>query len=448
MKHQRGWLTLLCFVLSHCVNAQDVKFKTEWLDQPKKYAKQIENSFFTYQIPQFNISHFNSYTILENGYAKSEIVNRSAFKGIPENYYPDTIIFIYTQYPKNINFWLTNYHALLAERLKVLFRLDEDFNSEKITYKILLQTNCNSEDEARKLFHGIAIHYSPFHSNEIKKEPGSLKSDSTASQTKADSIRDNSETTQNNQAIRKINSFIANNGGITDSVVYKVFARHAEWDKCLVIMDWTGSMYPYGAQAVLWHSLNLKKSGIKYFVFFNDGNNEKKKRIGKTRGVYFEKAENINKIINLLSKVKSKGNGGDPEENDLEAVIKGMRKFQDFKNIILIADNNSCMRDYCLISEIKAPIKVILCGTYTGINPQYLNLAYKTNGSIHTIEDDINDFYNHTKSDATFMIDGSEYRYNSRKDLFEYVAKTEKDDPHYCEPFYKKKKCKCEKLQE
>ena len=108
-----------------------------------------------------------------------------------------------------------------------------------------------------------------------------------------------------------------------------------------------------------------------------------------------------------MSKVKAKGNGGDPEENDVEAILKGIQKYPDFKNLILIADNNSCMRDYCLVKDIKVPVKVVLCGTYSGINPQYINLAYKTKGSIHTIEDDISDFYNRTNTDATFMIDGS-----------------------------------------
>ena len=183
------------------------------------------------------------------------------------------------------------------------------------------------------------------------------------------------------------------------------------------------------------------------FVFFNDGNMERRKKIGRTRGIYFEKAENINKVISLLSKVKAKGNGGDPEENDLEAIIKGIQKYPDFKEVILIADNNSCMRDYCLFKEIKVPLKIILCGTYTGINPQYINLAYKTGGSIHTIEDDISDFYNKTQSDAIFMIDELEYRFDKKRDLFEYVAKTDKTDPHYCEPFYKKRNCKCESIQ-
>ena len=421
--------------------SQQVKFHQEWLDNPAKYSTEIEEVFTSDTIDTFQKEEYKSFAILENGYAKSKIKNTADWKGIPSGFYADTIIFIYTQYPKNINFWLTNYHTLLAQRLKNLFKLSPDLNSEQTKFKILLQTSCNTDDEAKKMFHGIAIHLAPIKSEPVKQQENIIKQ-----QVYDDTLKNNKHTDQNTITTRKINSFIANNGGITDSVVYKIFSRHPEWDNCLVIMDWTGSMYPYGAQAVLWHSLNLKQSGIKYFVFFNDGNMEKRKKIGRTRGVYFEKAENINKIIGLLSKVKAKGNGGDPEENDVEAILKGIQKYPDFKNLILIADNNSCMRDYCLVKDVKVPVKVVLCGTYSGINPQYINLAYKTKGSIHTIEDDISDFYNRTNTDATFMIDGSEYRYNTKRDLFEYLAKPEKDDPHFCEPFYKKKKCKCEKL--
>jgi len=421
--------------------AQQVKFQQEWLDNPAKYSSEIEDIFTSDSVRAFQKEEYKTFTILENGYAKSQIKNTADWKGIPSGFYADTIIFIYTQYPKNINFWLTNYHTLLAQRLKNLFKLSSDLNNEHTVFKILLQTECNTDEEAKKMFHGIAIHLAPVKSESVKQQENIIKQ-----QVYDDSLKNIKHSDQNTIATRKINSFIANNGGITDSVVFKIFSRHPEWDNCLVIMDWTGSMYPYGAQAVLWHSLNLKQSGIKYFVFFNDGNMEKRKKIGKTRGVYFEKAENINKIIGLLSKVKAKGNGGDPEENDVEAILKGIQKYPDFKNLILIADNNSCMRDYCLVKDIKVPVKVVLCGTYSGINPQYINLAYKTKGSIHTIEDDISDFYNRTNTDATFMIDGSEYRYNTKRDLFEYLTKPDKDDPHFCEPFYKKKKCKCEKL--
>ncbi len=422
--------------------AQETKFDAEWINEPKKFVNEIENAFDTELTGVYVIAPSSNSIILENGYAQSELKNPALWKPLGTGFKVDTISLIYTQYPKDKNFWLTDYHLLLAQRLKVLFTLDPSLNNENIHYKIILQTACNSDKEARTFFHGVSITYS-----EIKKAEEVIKSDSVKNENTLQPIVSEIKKAEPSAESKKISNFINSNGGMLDSTVFNVLNRHPEWNKCLVIMDWTGSMYPYGGQAVLWHSLNFNKSGLKYFVFFNDGDNDTRKKIGRTGGIYFEKAENLKKIVNMLNRVKMKGNGGDTEENNLEAIIKGIQKYPDFNNVILIADNNSCMRDYCLLNEITVPVKVILCGTYTGINPQFLNLAYKTKGSIHTIENDIYDLYTHSKSDATFMIDGNEYHFNSKRDIFEYNQKVDKDDPHFCDPFYKKKKCKCEKIK-
>ena len=60
-----------------------------------------------------------------------------------------------------------------------------------------------------------------------------------------------------------------------------------------------------------------------------------------------------------------------------------------FNELILIADNSACVRDYRLCDSIHVPVKVILCGTPNGINPMFINLAARTKGSLHTIEEDI-----------------------------------------------------------
>jgi hypothetical protein len=435
------FLLLIVITIPVQVSGQNIKFMNQWFANPHKYAAQIENNFIVEKISQFQRKNDSNTVILENGYASAQIKNPTNWKPLTTAFRVDTIQFIYTEYPKEQSFWLTNYHTLLAARIKALFALDTSLNNHDIVFQIILQTQCNSDAEARKMFHGIAVHFFP-----VAQDSAAINIKNAANILTPATPHTNTKAEENILESRKINSFISNNGGINDSIVFKVFERHPDWKKILVVMDWTGSMYPYGGQAVLWHSLNIKRSGMKYFVFFNDGDNNKKKKVGRTGGVYFEKAENLKKIVNMLSKIKAKGNGGDTEENDLEAVVKGIQKFPDFENLILIADNNSCMRDFCLLNEIKVPVKVILCGTYTGINPEYLNLAYRTKGSIHTIEDDISDFFAHTNSDASFMIDGSEYRFNRKKDLFEYLQKPEKDDPHYCEPFDKRKPCKCESV--
>src|SRR5690554_4643938 len=70
-------------------------------------------------------------------------------------------------------------------------------------------------------------------------------------------------------------------------------------------------------------------------------------------------------------------------------LLEAQKKYPHAKEIILIADNHSPIRDYSLIKDIKVPVRVILCGTKFNINNQYLNLARKTGGSVHTINEDL-----------------------------------------------------------
>lgn len=428
---------LFLFALNSISLFAQPRFPANVLQRPQKYSNEIESAFKVIKVHEFIPSDSDNKILLENGYASALIKNPE--KLVKDEKIADTVKIIFTNYPADKNFWLTDYHILLSQRLKELFKLNEALNDESINYLIVLQTNCKTDNEARNMFHGIEISYHPQIEEGIKLNP----TDSVV-EIKTEGTTDPVV----NIEAKRISNFIYSNGGLSDSTVLKVLERNKHWKKALVVIDWTGSMYPYGGQAVLWHSLNLKTSGLKYFVFFNDGNNEVRKKIGRTGGIYFEKAENIKKLVNLLNKVKIKGNGGDAEENNLEAIIKGMQKFPGFEEIILIADNNSCIRDFCLLNEINVPVKVVLCGTYSGINPQFLNLAYKTNGSIHTIEEDIDDLRSRKNSNADWTIDGTEYRYNLKRDLFELVIMPDKDDPHYCEPFYKKRKCKCEKLKQ
>lgn len=428
------------FSVSFSCSGQDLKFKKSWLLHPEKYSGDLEESFGRREITRFIPHLLPDHVLMQNGYASALINNPGSWKH-SNAVIVDTVNIIFTSYPPDKNFWLTNYYYLLSQRLQNLFNLDSMLNSSSVTYNLVLQTGCKTEEEAKEFFHGIEI---VFHPKSLMVKNDSVVTAVVTEPTQtvippphyADAPAES----------KRITSFINSNGGLIDSTVMRVLQRNRQWKNALVIMDWTGSMYQYGGQAVLWHSLNFKTSGLKYFVFFNDGDNKRRKPVGKTGGIYFEKGDNLKRLVNLLNRVKMKGNGGDTEENDAEAIIKGIRKFSGFTEVILIADNNSCIRDFCLLHEITFPVKVILCGTYSGINPQFLNLAYRTGGSIHTIEEDIYDLYTRKKSDASFMIDGTEYHFDQKKDLFEYNLKPDKDDPHFCEKFYRKKKCKCDKL--
>lgn len=177
-----------------------------------------------------------------------------------------------------------------------------------------------------------------------------------------------------------------------DSTVFNVLGRHPEWTKASLVLDWTGSMYGYGAEAILWHAMNEERSGIEQVFFFNDGDNKKnrKKVPGYTGGVYQVAAKPAEKAMKYFQKVKQKGNGGDSPENDIEALITAISKAPEAKEIILVADNMSCIRDFALLSCLNRPVRIILCGTQRGINHQYLNVAWKTQGSVHTKQSDFN----------------------------------------------------------
>jgi hypothetical protein len=105
-----------------------------------------------------------------------------------------------------------------------------------------------------------------------------------------------------------------------------------------------------------------------------------------------------------------RGEGGDPPESVVEPILTALKKVRKPDNIILIADNWAKVRDLSLITRVKVPVRVILCGVYEGmeINTDYLNIAYKTKGSIHTIEQDISELINQT-SGKKFNINGFEY---------------------------------------
>lgn len=182
-----------------------------------------------------------------------------------------------------------------------------------------------------------------------------------------------------------------------DSVVSKVLNSHPQWKELLVITDWTGSMYQFGAQVVAWHKQKINEKRIKHLILFNDGNDyhyfdsDHPKPVGKTGGIYYVDPQNIQDVIDLMKQVMESGDGGEIPENNIEAILAGQQKYaKDYRKIVMIADNGAAIRDVALLNEMKEPIHIILCGYYKYINPDYLTLAWKTGGSVHTINREVN----------------------------------------------------------
>jgi hypothetical protein len=279
---------------------------------------------------------------------------------------------IFTKYPFDKKDWITHYDSLLHNRIQSIRRLEPSVLNSEVRWNLIIQTQCSKESEAKNLFHGAILWYRQDIEEPIQ-EIFSLK--------KSEEII----------ASQNIAELTTGDYEFPDSTVYKALERNTHWENMLIINDWTASMYQYGAQAVLWHQDQLKKSNNKVskFVFFNDGDHFKK--LGRTRGIYFAEPKNIHQVLRVMQKVQKNGNGGDTPEKYIEALLTATDKTKSYNEVILIADNRSPVKDIKHLKELKVPVRIIICGIKKGqaIRHDYLQIASSTKGSIHTMEEDL-----------------------------------------------------------
>ncbi|PLX06844.1 MAG: hypothetical protein C0596_14190 [Marinilabiliales bacterium] len=194
-----------------------------------------------------------------------------------------------------------------------------------------------------------------------------------------------------------------------NSAVYIAFSLHPEWDNVLLVADWTGSMYSYVGQIIRWHKLNIDKELVRNIVLFNDGDDaisSKPKRIGGTGGIYYANPNDIEGLLEQIEIAVDNGDGGDAEENDIEAILAGLNKFQEAQDIVLVADS-SPVRDIKLMYNIEQPVNIIICDT--GNIQDYIRLAYYTGGTITSAYDDIDFSDRQSINPANIVFEGNIY---------------------------------------
>jgi len=189
---------------------------------------------------------------------------------------------------------------------------------------------------------------------------------------------------------REVREWVTSMSSAHDTVVSAVLNRN-KWLEKLIVCDLTGSMSPYAAQLAAWYQLSWLNEKNLQFVFFNDGDNkpDNLKRIGSTGGIYYAASKGIDSLFNTIAKVAANGGGGDCPENNMEALIKGQTLARPYKELVMIADNHAPVKDLVLLKDFNVPVHIILCGVNNEIMTDYLNIARKTKGSIHTMEEDI-----------------------------------------------------------
>ena len=236
--------------------------------------------------------------------------------------------------------WRTDYDWLLENRFKALYEIAPGlFEQSRIKWTYVLQTGCKNEIQAKNYFHGFIIR-------------SSLKSSRKIAQIIA----------QDSTIQPLANIIFGDVPRLSDSSAYLVFERHPEWKDMLVIMDWTASMYTNRASVLNWHRKHLDQKAIKYLILFNDGNRTPhvNKKIGKTGGIYRIDPYDFEAILDGMLKVKQSGLGGDPAENDMEALLKSTRFLKDYGEVVLLPDRNSSMRDFKLMPYLDKPVRIVL----------------------------------------------------------------------------------------
>lgn len=270
-------------------------------------------------------------------------------------------------------------NQLNKRRIFELGLLCPDLLAPKMTkWKFIRQTEFYKNGDAQKLFHGFVIRYTK--AVNYDADPKRIKED-----------------------------ILSREKRVADSTVLKIFTRNSSFNADVIVADLTGSMSPYYLEILAWFSLNETDKERSY-SFFNDGDHKptEEKVIGKTGGIYQVKSKSLDTIVEYVRQTIQSGNGGDQPENNIEAILKAIEKNPACKEVIMLADNWSDMRDYNLRYQVNKPVRIILCGTKQGINPQYLNLAYITKGSVHTIEEDLDKLFE-LKNGATFILAGQTF---------------------------------------
>ncbi|TAF35705.1 MAG: hypothetical protein EAZ57_00910 [Cytophagales bacterium] len=175
-----------------------------------------------------------------------------------------------------------------------------------------------------------------------------------------------------------------------DSTTYRVLDRNAKnWNKAVVVSDWTSSMYPYTAQLLI-YALSAPQGQVDVvrFVFFNDGDEKETsdKKLGQAGGIYHSKTNSLEDALETMKLCAAKGKGGDVPENDIEAILEAIQSYPEAQRVLLIADNSAPVRDIELLSKVTKPVNIILGRShgFPYINQDFIRIARETKGSLHT----------------------------------------------------------------
>lgn len=178
---------------------------------------------------------------------------------------------------------------------------------------------------------------------------------------------------------------------IVDDEIKAMFYRNKSlWPKKRIIANIDCSMYQYIDELMVWNYSNMDEQSNNTYYLFNGFNYVDDQHDGNTRRGIFEVNENnVSGFFTTIDKIVNFSCRGSRLENVVEALILGAQHKQAGEEMVFIADNYSDVSDLHLLDQLDTPVHVLLTASHAGINENYLEIAYRTGGSIHTIQEDI-----------------------------------------------------------
>ena len=217
----------------------------------------------------------------------------------------------------------------------------------------------------------------------------------------------------------------------SDSTSYRILERNLRrWPKAVLVCDLTSSMYPYTTQLFTLLKQYAHNPSIQGVVFFTDCDSlgQQTYEGGPPGRMFITHERNVvNTLPVLLNAARNTVRNKDDAENDVEALLVAQKEFPDANHLILVADNMSTVKDMSRLNSVKKPVHVMLCGT-TGsdtalaFQSDYYVIANQTNGSLHTLEDDLSP--RTISSNTTLRVGTRYYHYSRRKKQFKLTGFT------------------------
>ncbi len=198
--------------------------------------------------------------------------------------------------------------------------------------------------------------------------------------------------------LRNDNEFIA------DKIVETVMNRN-NWEDKLIICDVSSEMMPYAKKLAVWYGKNEATEQSTQFAFYYNG---MIRDGGNSTGVYHQTSQGYDSLMALIKRVHDYRLGRNADY-DIEALIKSEGVQNDYKDVLLIVDKDRTLADYEYFMQLEIPVHIVLCVDPRRVNPQHLEVAWKTKGSFHTMREDITDIGKYVEGD-TVTVEGVKYQ--------------------------------------